>query len=63
MTPRRVIVTLEIETSAPLAALRNKDRVFFEAYDCDDCPVELSIKQVQANVIRAEKSTKTPKRR
>lgn len=53
MKPRRVIVTIELETAAPLSVLREKD-----GWVCDDAEVI----QVQANVIRQPKPKRRAKR-
>lgn len=54
MEPRKVILTLEVQTDAPLPVLRNRN-----AYRSMDVglgtPYEVDILQVQANVIDAKK--------
>lgn len=56
MKPRRVILTLEVETEVPLALLRDKRHVGVMVYDSRDGDLaELQPIQAQANVVRPAK--------
>lgn len=55
MKPRRVIVTLEIETDAPLSDLRNRKlwrHAYWGAIDADE---ENAVHQVNVNVVKPDR--------
>jgi len=58
MTPRRVTITLEVETDAPLKVLRQA--VSFNRVP--GLPYSFRVVQAQANVIAAKKDTKIRRR-
>lgn len=64
MKTRRVLVTLEIETDAPLAELRNV-KSWREATEFQPCAgtMDFTLHQVQANVIRPSRAPAAKKRR
>jgi len=53
MKPRRVLVSLEVESDQPITALRRLIR--------DNMPLEVDVQQMQANVIQPKR--KRPARR
>lgn len=60
MKPRRVIVSVEIDSSVPISKLRKAVAVEFRFEDASFL-IEHDIKQIQINVVK--QSTKTVKRR
>lgn len=70
MKPRRVIVTLEIETAAPLALCRSaaawnepKGECVYLNSDEERCQYFLTVIQVQVNVIKPERAARKKKPR
>ncbi len=53
MKPRKVVLTIETESTAPIKVLRQKDLLKLTA--CWEGTIEIPVLQVQANVIKKEK--------
>jgi len=58
MKPRKVVVTIELDTNIPIAILRNKDTWDWISIGSKDVA---EIIQVQANVIKEEEGRKAGK--
>lgn len=60
MKPRRVIVTLEVETALPVEAIKRAKRFTF--FDSDYIPTTVgSIEQIHVNVIKPRPKSKRRK--
>lgn len=57
MKPRRVVLTVEVETDAPLAWLRKVECLYLHA-EPTSWGIEAEVLQISANVIRDEKKRK-----
>lgn len=56
MKPRRVLVTLEIETDLPLSRLRDAGGLVLDVYDGSRTRERVLVIQAQANVVRYGKT-------
>ena len=57
MKPRRVVLTVEVETAIPLSRLRKTRTIVMHAHPAD-WGVAAEVLQISANVIRAPKKRK-----